>query len=666
MMRSYLPLLICLACLVCLAGCEGDPTPEQPPRQGCESGDCHGPAGQRGGIEIAHRGAQLSCTDCHGGDATATTATDAHVTANDDWLAERGGYIRNLSVNDLDRVDPDYLRFINPGDYRVAGRSCGSASSAAAGGTCHQAQVDSAPTSVMSTFVGHFDVPRFQAGMQGQDAVVGARAGQSLNAELPSGAVASITQATPPPVDAPRDQISTLMDHYLTKNCTTCHAWSYGANDRTGNYRSSGCASCHMVYNREGSSESEDPSRAPGPPHPAKHELTTAIPSEQCEHCHYQGARIGLAYRGVVEWGFDQPAPYPNTGEELHGRPVGFYLNGGSDTPPDLHYTAGMVCADCHVGRDVHGDGNIYSSAKFQVSIRCENCHGNIDRALQAGQAVAPLVAGGREDPECAPPASSDGHVLNCNGDPLKNVEVNADGRVWLERRDGGGRLEVPQIHDMLAGDASPVMRLAMGRNADTGVSHTETMECHSCHSGWRQYCFGCHVSMDYGVDKIDNLTGLATPGAETASRSFVSLDLYFIGQNHRGKLASFCPSMQAFLSANDSSTGTTFFENKVRRSADGKVGFNWAVDAPHTTSRAPQPCSRCHADANDDCSTDNARQTYGFGTGRYMFTDSDGTSHDLTQLLDPAGNPIVNFSHAGQGPVPIGAINRALAVCAP
>ena len=48
------------------------------------------------------------------------------------------------------------------------------------------------------------------------------------------------------------------------------------------------------------------------------------------------------------------------------------------ETPPDVHYEAGMHCADCHVGSDVHGDGRIYGTSKQQVDLRCEDCHGTV------------------------------------------------------------------------------------------------------------------------------------------------------------------------------------------------------------------------------------------------------------------------------------------------
>jgi len=662
-------LVLTISLVAALTACSDD----DPVVQSCEDSSCHGVAGSTSGIERVHpESAKLTCTDCHGGDGSVVDKDQAHVAPAPQFVAERNGYIKNLSVNELDMVDPAYLQFVNPGDYRVAEKTCGTGSPKVDGNGCHQQVVYNAQRSTMSTFVGHFNVPRFQAGMQGREAVLGSRALSDPQRPNPGppGTVASIAQAIPPGATAPRDDIHTAMDNYLPKNCTHCHQWSYGRNDARGNFRSSGCTSCHMYYNNDGVSLSKDPS-APQeiPPHPQTHKLTVEINETQCEHCHYQGARIGLLFRGVIEWGVSEPPPFPNIGESLHNHTPDFYLQASTDSahPADLHYDAGMACADCHVGRDVHGDGRIYSTSKFQVSVRCENCHGTVDTTISEGKTVAPLTKTG-SDPGCDPEVDgSSEYFLNCNGDPFKRIYRRPDGTVWMRPVKGGDELAVNQIKDLLDRGISQNMIQAMGRDPKTGFSHTEVIECHGCHTAYRQYCFGCHVTMDYSQTKSDLLTGQRTPGAEVTTRDYQSLDLYFVGMNRRGKLASFCPSMQVFTTATDVDAGGTRFDyytERVRRTATGKVGFNWAVDMPHVTSGLPQNCTKCHADQDNGCDDSKARETYGYGTGRFMFTDGDGQAHDLTQLLAADGQPLIEFSHEGQGPVEQVMRERALSIC--
>ena len=124
-------------------------------------------------------------------------------------------------------------------------------------------------------------------------------------------------------------------------------------NDSPRNYRSSGCTACHMLYEADGLSDSDDPNidkMEAG--HPTEHVLTTKIPTAQCEHCHFQGARIGLTYQGVREDGFGEP-PEDEAGHvswldyPSHAHSPDFYRSeeagytGANDiTPPDIHCRA--------------------------------------------------------------------------------------------------------------------------------------------------------------------------------------------------------------------------------------------------------------------------------------------------------------------------------------
>ena len=46
----------------------------------------------------------------------------------------------------------------------------------------------------------------------------------------------------------------------------------------------------------------------------------------------------------------------------------------------DIHQAKGMHCADCHVGSDVHGNGNLYNEPRAAIQIDCIDCHGAIDK----------------------------------------------------------------------------------------------------------------------------------------------------------------------------------------------------------------------------------------------------------------------------------------------
>jgi hypothetical protein len=98
-----------------------------------------------------------------------------------------------------------------------------------------------------------------------------------------------------------------------------------GMCNNPGDYRSSGCTSCHVLYANDrdpehsahiaqygnrGYSFSADrciPRNDPG--HPIKHQLTRAIPSSQCVTCHFhQGSGALGNYYGYVWWDYETDA----------------------------------------------------------------------------------------------------------------------------------------------------------------------------------------------------------------------------------------------------------------------------------------------------------------------------------------------------------------------
>lgn len=68
--------------------------------------------------------------------------------------------------------------------------------------------------------------------------------------------------------------------------------------------------------------------------------------------------------------------------------------HGSFEGDPDVHFSRGMKCMDCHTAREIHGDGtahNTYMEPGF-FDTRCENCHGSI------GASVSHTVHGGKVD----------------------------------------------------------------------------------------------------------------------------------------------------------------------------------------------------------------------------------------------------------------------------
>ncbi|MEW6732517.1 MAG: multiheme c-type cytochrome [Acidobacteriota bacterium] len=92
-----------------------------------------------------------------------------------------------------------------------------------------------------------------------------------------------------------------------------------GTNDQPGDFRSSGCTGCHVVYANDrdpihsahfakygnlGKTETADPTiKKEESGHPIKHEMTNGIPSSQCMVCHmHPGTSMVLGYFGYTWW----------------------------------------------------------------------------------------------------------------------------------------------------------------------------------------------------------------------------------------------------------------------------------------------------------------------------------------------------------------------------
>ena len=76
----------------------------------------------------------LTCTDCHGGNAGTTDKLAAHVAPRDRTLW-RSAANPPRSYAALNRESPEFVRFFNPGDLRIADQTCGNRN-------CHGAIVD--------------------------------------------------------------------------------------------------------------------------------------------------------------------------------------------------------------------------------------------------------------------------------------------------------------------------------------------------------------------------------------------------------------------------------------------------------------------------------------------------------------------------------------------
>ncbi len=311
----------------------------------------------------------LSCTSCHGGNPAAITQNEAHVQPKfpKEWNCKNGDCSsRNPERTNtlLLKESQQFVRFINPGDFRVIKQTCGECHSdenrtnqrsmMAHGAMLWGAALynnggfpikdtrfgesynedgnpqtlvgNPLPTREEQTFKGYLSfiepLPRWEISQPGNILRVFERGGKRrLEVGLPD---REEENGKPDKGLSPRGlgtnnrtdpvylglQKTRLMDPTLNM---------LGTNDHPGDYRSAGCTSCHVIYandrssynsafysksGNQGMSQSSDdkiPKNEPG--HPIKHQFTSQIPTAQCMTCHmHPGTNMVATYLGQTWW----------------------------------------------------------------------------------------------------------------------------------------------------------------------------------------------------------------------------------------------------------------------------------------------------------------------------------------------------------------------------
>jgi hypothetical protein len=308
---------------------------------------------------------RLGCVDCHGGNPQASEERQAHVWPRfpDAW-GTTGNPVRSYTL--LNHESPEFIRFVNPGDLRVAHLSCGTTN-------CHADQVLQVRKSMMThgamlwgaALYNNGAVP-FKWGRFGESYSMNG-APQRLQTVPPPtpfemaikgvvpfldplpryeasqpGNVLRIFErgrrdlqevGIPNPFELPGKPQAGLSSRGLgTRNRTDPVFLSLqktrlfdptlnflGTNDHSGDYRSSGCTACHMIYandrspvnsgpyarfGHQGLSFQADPTIPRNETgHPIQHQLTTAIPTSQCIVCHvHPGTNVLNSYTGYMWW----------------------------------------------------------------------------------------------------------------------------------------------------------------------------------------------------------------------------------------------------------------------------------------------------------------------------------------------------------------------------
>jgi hypothetical protein len=526
----------------------------------------------------------LSCTDCHMGNPEGATEKDAH----------KG-------------------MFSNPADLRVVDKTCG---------TCHEEEVETLKKSLHATSAGKISATRYDWGAQKtKNAIYANYAVEDNDGDVPKekGALKSLKQIPLYDPSKPNSDTNNPGDDYLRDQCLRCHVWAQGAR-RDGDYRASGCAACHVVYSDDGLYEGGDKAidkKKKG--RPIVHRITTKIPVYQCLHCHNRGGRTGVSYIGTMESdGYGSPwatEAGKKGGRKLHGK----YYN---HLTPDVHYSLGMVCIDCHTMEDLHGDGNIYSKKHQAVEIRCESCHGT---------------------------AGAGSQLKTSRGNPLENLKSEGKRIVLISKMDGKKRI-VPQVKDALE-KGSELAKTAMGI-----PGHMKKMECYSCHASWAPQCYGCHAQQDLVTRSGDwiNTKAMDDPskgGTKEArnkttfkwreTRSYLRWETPVLGINQKGKVSPYIPGCQVIFTQLGAD-GKVKMHNKVFTTQDGFSGISTNPIQPHTVTKKGRTCEDCHA----------SRKAVGLGSGIYdVKRNGVDIPFELERIVDEKGKQIQATNHYGARP---------------
>lgn len=457
----------------------------------------------------------------------------------------------------------------NPSDLRVVEKTCG---------RCHSSKADLQKV-VSKGETNHVDRVFLSPMANNPGGISGGLYSNSYTDEK----LSSFTLAPHPVRDETGKELKTLPEdghlaiEMLRKFCLKCHLWGKG-DQKAMFFRSTGCAACHMPTADDGTYQGGDPTMKGKVGYSRTHQITTQIPSSQCARCHKGGNRIGVSYTG-----------------ELKGH------------IPDIHFERGIQCIDCHLSKEVHGDGNIYIKKWQAVKIRCEGCHGT---------------------PNSLPTMKAE------DGTPLPNLVQEGDKYILVSKYDER-RHPVPVLKAVKdAGVLATQMEIPQ---------HMEKMECFACHGTKQVNCYGCHLTVDRRKMGRDLLTGKESPGAwsmETAAQKWKDT---ILGVNQRGKVAPFQLGCAVNFTEIDEK-GNVVRDFMPFTKKDGTPGYVRVSAHPHTIQRrGMRGCNDCH----------NSNYVMGFGgekvetypSGRAFTTDPD-------RMVDEKGNPKLLFSQPGQGPL--------------
>jgi len=365
-----------------------------------------------------------------------------------------------------------------------------------------------------------------------------------------------------------------LSGELYRKFCARCHLGRQNdAEDGAGH--PAGCAACHFPFAPDAVYRGGDSTMQGRQMHSSTHTLQGLPPMSACQVCHQRSGRMALAYQGLND-GNNGLVP---TRGGLPGPVSASDMRSYSHIIPDVHFTAGMECIDCHTSREIMGDGYAAAGMHGQLEVRCEDCHGDGGNRPRAEavwrENASPLRESRRYGKPLAPGTR---FVLTGRGRPFSNVYTDSGQvRVMLKR---SGRVLL-----------SPVVT----GTPEHDIAGHQRLGCHTCHSHTVVQCFGCHTLYDRREDGWDFIAGRGTPGTFSETEDVRTLYPFPLALNREGRISAVTPGCQTFVTVIDSGGVRTRDEEVLR--FRGRPQLRFAPFFGHNIGKKAVGCAECHGD---------------------------------------------------------------------
>jgi hypothetical protein len=298
-------------------------------------------------------------------------------------------------------------------------------------------------------------------------------------------------------------------------------------------------------------------------------------PMDACTRCHQRSGRIALSYQGLND-GNNALVP---TRKGMPGPVPGSDDRSFTHIAPDVHYSAGMECIDCHTSREVMGDGYAGAGMAGQLEIRCEDCHGDGEHRPRFAAVEREHELPIRESRQYGFRIRPGFRVaLTGRGRPYSNVFERHDSVLVVLKR--SGRLV-----------NSPVVT----GTPEHRIAGHERMACAACHSRTVVQCYGCHTTYDRRESGWDVIQQRETPGAFSEREDYRTLTPFPLALDAHGKVSPVTPGCQTFVTVIEAD-GTPSKQEHVALYR-GKPQLRFAPFFGHNVGKTAVGCAACHGD---------------------------------------------------------------------